>query len=77
MPEIPLNEFIDQQDTSVQTNINAEISVTKNKTQISKDTNPISLNEDHKHGCLTSVKIFFFLQLVRFIWSDLLATRNK
>ena len=45
MPEIPLNEFIDQQDTNIQPVVNQETTVAETKTPVTKDTNPISLNE--------------------------------
>jgi hypothetical protein len=45
MPEIPLNEFIDQQDTNIQPVVNQETTVTEIKTPITKDANPLSLNE--------------------------------
>ena len=45
MPEIPLNEFIDQQDTNIQPVVNQETTVVETKTPTTKDANPISLNE--------------------------------
>jgi len=45
MPEIPLNEFIDQQDTNFQPVVNQETTVVETKTPVAKDANPISLNE--------------------------------